>query len=60
MNMLTLTDSMEYRDPRQAIQLPYEVQSAGLVPNERPADDGKAELSAWAAQLAERTFILNK
>lgn len=60
MNMLTLTDSMEYRDPRQAIQLPYEVQSAGLVPNERPAADGKAELNTWSAQLAERTFILNK
>ena len=38
LNMLTLTDSMEYRDPRQAIQLPFEVRGAGLQPNPRPAE----------------------
>lgn len=30
LNTIELVDSMEYRDPRQAIQLPYEVTSAGL------------------------------
>lgn len=35
LNALTLTDEMHARDPRQAIQLPFEVQSAGLEGNYR-------------------------
>ena len=60
LNALTLTDSLEYRDPRQAIQLPFEVQGAGLQPNARTAEDLQEEFNAWSAQMAERTFILNK
>ena len=61
MNMLALTDSMEYRDPRQAIQLPFEVQGAGLVPNARPtADEEKAELNTWSASMADRILYLTK
>ena len=37
LNLLELTDSMSYRDPRQAIQLPFEVRGAGLQANPRPA-----------------------
>ena len=48
LNMLTLTDSMEYRDPRQAIQLPFEVRGAGLQPNPRPAETSP-ELVKWPA-----------
>ena len=39
LNMLTLTDTLEYRDPRQAIQLPFEVRGAGLEANPRPASE---------------------
>ena len=61
MNMLALTDSMEYRDPRQAIQLPFEVQGAGLVPNARPtADEEKAEFNTWSASMADRILYLTK
>ena len=49
LNMLTLTDSMSYRDPRQAIQIPFEVQAAGLTPNERPAAESE-EFSIWNAE----------
>ena len=48
LNMLTLTDSMEYRDPRQAIQLPFEVRGAGLQPNPRPVETSP-ELVKWPA-----------
>ena len=44
LNMLTLTDSMSYRDPRQALQIPFEVQAAGITPNARP----EAETPAFA------------
>lgn len=47
LNALELTDSMEYRDPRQAVQLPFEVRAAGLNANPRvetPKDDA---LSKW-------------
>ena len=43
LNALELTDSMEYRDPRQAIQLPFEVRGAGQQANPRPAVEPKAE-----------------
>ena len=60
-SLLALTDSMEYRDPRQAIQLPFEVQGAGLVPNARPtADEEKAELNTWSASMADRILYLTK
>ena len=49
LNMLTLTDSMEYRDPRQAIQLPFEVRGAGLQPNPRPVETSP-ELVKWPAK----------
>ena len=39
LNMLELTDSMSYRDPRQALQLPFEVRGAGLEANPRPAGE---------------------
>lgn len=45
LNALELTDSMEYRDPRQAVQLPFEVRAAGLEANPRseaPAEQGYA------------------
>ena len=45
LNALTLTDSMSYRDPRQAIQLPFEVRGAGLEANPRPAEN--TEYSLW-------------
>ena len=47
LNAMELTDSMEYRDPRQAIQLPFEVTGAGLQPNPRPAASQKASYSLW-------------
>ena len=49
LNMLTLTDSLEYRDPRQAIQLPFEVRGAGLQPNPRPVETSP-ELVKWPAE----------
>lgn len=47
LNALELTDSMSYRDPRQAVQLPFEVRSAGLEGNERPADTSASDYSIW-------------
>ncbi len=47
LNTIELVDSMEYRDPRQAIQLPYEVTSAGLQPNPRPEDTGSVSYTKW-------------
>lgn len=47
LNTLQLTDSMEYRDPRQAIQLPFEVRSAGLQPNPRKTTADKTSYSIW-------------
>ena len=49
LNLLTLTDTLEYRDPRQAIQLPFEVRGAGLQANPRPADESAVnEYRDWA------------
>ena len=49
LNLLTLTDTLEYRDPRQAIQLPFEVRGAGLQANPRPANESVAsEYLNWA------------
>lgn len=49
LNALELTDSMEYRDPRQAIQLPFEVRGAGLQPNPRPTTE-PAAFGTWVHQ----------
>ena len=59
MNSLTLTDSMSYRDPRQAIQLPFEVQGAGLNPNPQPSATEKASFNAWGARPWEFVFKRN-
>lgn len=50
LNALQLTDSMSYRDPRQAIQLPFEVRGAGLEANPRPAGEAiiDAESDAYS------------
>ena len=50
LNALTITDTLEYRDPRQAIQLPFEVRGAGLEANPRPAAETVApeEYLQWA------------
>ena len=50
LNALTITDTLEYRDPRQAIQLPFEVRGAGLEANPRPASETVApeEYLQWA------------
>ena len=50
LNALTVTDTLEYRDPRQAIQLPFEVRGAGLEANPRPAAETVApeEYLQWA------------
>ncbi len=47
LNALELTDSMEYRDPRQAVQIPFEVRSAGLQPNPTTTATGKTDYSLW-------------
>ena len=39
LNLLEITDSMSYRDPRQAFQIPFEVRGAGLEANPRPAGE---------------------
>lgn len=58
LNALELTDSMEYRDPRQAIQLPYEVSSAGLQANPRTkVETTPAPFATWNA--TKRTIKLN-
>ena len=56
LNALEITDSMEYRDPRQAIQLPFEVRGAGLQPNPRPAVEPQADsYNTWRYS----SFVLN-
>jgi len=46
LNTMEATDSMSYRDPRQAIQIPFEVQAAGLTANDR-AITTTADMSNW-------------
>ena len=49
LNLLTVTDTLQYRDPRQAIQLPFEVRGAGLQANPRPAAETAVEgYQNWA------------
>ena len=48
MNSLTLTDSMSYRDPRQAIQLPFEVRAAGLTGNTHSGEPTAENFSLWS------------
>lgn len=59
MNTLTLTDSMSYRDPRQAIQLPFEVQGAGLKPNPRPTTGESSQLNVWTSSAKNIELKLN-
>ncbi len=47
LNAMEITDFMQYRDPRQAIQLPMEVQAAGLNGNPRPEASAQAPYSIW-------------
>lgn len=47
LNAVTLTDSMSYRDPRQAIQIPFEVRSAGLKGNDRSSTSSTASYNTW-------------
>jgi len=56
LNALELTDSMEYRDPRQAIQLPFEVTSAGLQANPRIENGETATFSAWTGSQVTINF----
>lgn len=56
LNAMELTDSMEYRDPRQAIQLPFEVSSAGLKTNPRPDKKTKAQFVSWPASSETTGF----
>lgn len=56
LNAMELTDSMEYRDPRQAIQLPFEVSSAGLKTNPRPGKEAKAQFASWPASSETTGF----
>lgn len=55
LNALELTDSMDYRDPRQAIQLPFEVRAAGLQPNPTTATADNATYTIW--QPAQRQAL---
>lgn len=57
LNALELTDSMAYRDPRQAIQLPFEVRAAGLEANPRGTSPASAGYGAWQPS-ATRTLKL--
>ena len=47
---------MEYRDPRQAIQIPFEVSSAGLQPNPRNASSAVPEYARWNNQKTQLNF----
>jgi hypothetical protein len=58
LNALTLTDSMSYRDPRQAIQIPFEVRGAGLQGNERPDNTSTTNYSSWSTN--DNTTMFNK
>lgn len=60
LNAVELTDSMEYRDPRQAIQIPFEVSSAGLKPNNRPSGETTQAYQAWQKRNVGVTFKTNK
>jgi hypothetical protein len=57
LNTLQLTDSMSYRDPRQAIQIPFEVRGAGLTGNDRQPD-ATASYSVWSKADNKETFNL--
>ncbi|MCF0199080.1 MAG: RagB/SusD family nutrient uptake outer membrane protein [Bacteroidaceae bacterium] len=58
LNTLELLDSMDYRDERQALQIPYEAQSAGIVPNPRPTSSQADALSQWLNQGKNPEFQL--
>lgn len=58
LNAIELIDEMDYRDPRQAIQIPFEVSSAGLQPNPRPDSDNNASLTVWNKTGKEIKFNL--
>ncbi len=48
LNTIELTDSMSYRDPRQAIQIPFEARAAGIQPNPTTGAPA-AEYIRWTA-----------
>lgn len=48
LNVLEISDFMQYRDPRQAIQLPFEVRAAGLTPNPRPQNTNNDSYEIWS------------
>jgi hypothetical protein len=57
LNSLQLTDSMSYRDPRQAIQIPFEVRGAGLKGNDRQTT-ATPSYAAWGKADNKVTFNL--
>lgn len=57
-NTMEITDEMDYRDPRQAIQLPLEVRGAGLQGNPRPQPDA-AEYQLWTQNNAGMSLTFN-
>lgn len=59
LNAMELTDSMEYRDPRQAIQIPFEVGSAGLQTNPRPDTKKTPSYNRWQ-HIDNITAIIKK
>ena len=56
LNAMELTDSMEYRDPRQAIQIPFEVSSAGMQPNPRNENSSMPEYARWNNKMTQLNF----
>ena len=44
---MQLTDSLSYRDDRAALQIPFEVRSAGLEGNARPAVSTANQYQSW-------------
>lgn len=56
LNALSLTDNMKYRDPRQAVQLPFEVRAAGLAANPRGEASSTQNYAPWANSSAAISF----
>ena len=56
LNAMELTDSMGYRDPRQAIQIPFEVSSAGMQPNPRNENSSMPEYARWNNKMTQLNF----
>lgn len=54
LNTIELVDSMEYRDPRQAIQISVEALSAGVTPNPRPEKELTSSYAKWAGGKSQK------